>query len=213
MPFRGGPVWPSFSFCSEDFHTMRLSNSLHHSKRLLMTLMALSAFGLLLLPSQAQAPTQAPGPVDPAVTAIWRNPDVPTDKRVAALMSQLTPSEKASLMYWLAPAIDRLGIPAYDHGNECLHGLVRPGQFTVFPESINLAATFDPALVHAMASDISDEARAKWNETHGKQLGWASDVLTLWSPVVNMARDPRWGRTQETYGEDPGSQAASAWPL
>ena len=181
---------------------MRLLNSIHHSKRLyskrlLLTLIGLSVFGLLSLPLLAQAP------VDPAVTAVWRNPDVPTDKRVAALMSQLTLSEKASLMYWLAPAIDRLGIPAYDHGNECLHGLVRPGPFTVFPQAINLAATFDPARVHAMASDISDEARAKWNETQGKQLGWASDVLTLWSPVVNMARDPRWGRTQETYGEDP----------
>ena len=142
-------------------------------------------------------------PADPAVTAVWRNPDVPTAKRVAALMSQLTLTEKCSLLYWLAPAINRLGIPEYDHGNEALHGLVRPGQFTVFPESINLAATFDPPLVHQMASAVSDEARAKWNETGGKHLGWASDVLTLWSPVVNMARDPRWGRTQETYGEDP----------
>ena len=93
--------------------------------------------------------------------------------------------------------------PPYDHGNEGLHGLVRPGEFTVFPEAINLAATFDPLLVHDMATAVSDEARAKWNETQGKHLGHASDVLTLWSPVVNMARDPRWGRTQETYGEDP----------
>ncbi len=145
----------------------------------------------------------AQGPGDPAVTAVWRDPGKPTAVRVAALMSQLTPKEKISLLYWLAPAIDRLGIPAYDHGNECLHGLVRPGKFTVFPEAIGLGATFDPPLIHQMTTAISDEARAKWNMTGGQHLGWASDVLTCWSPVVNMARDPRWGRTQETYGEDP----------
>jgi len=136
-------------------------------------------------------------------TALWRNPDKPIAERVQALMAQLTQKEKISLLYWLAPAIERLGIPAYHHGNESLHGLVRPGKFTVFPQAIGLGATFDPELVHLMSTAISDEARAKWNETGGKHLGTYSDVLTLWSPVVNMARDPRWGRTQETYGEDP----------
>jgi len=136
-------------------------------------------------------------------TSVWRNPKKPLGERVQALMSQLTLKEKISLLYWLAPPIDRLGIPEYHTGNECLHGLVRPGSFTVFPQAIGMAATFDPELIHGVASAISDEARAKWNVTGGKHLGLYSDVLTVWSPVVNMARDPRWGRTQETYGEDP----------
>ena len=133
----------------------------------------------------------------------WLDPSKPVEVRVHLLEDQLTFKEKASLLYWLAPAIDRLGIKAYDHGNECLHGLVRPGVNTCYPQAIGLGATFDPELVHQMASAISDEARARWNAAQGKHLGTYSDVLTLWSPVVNMARDPRWGRTQETYGEDP----------
>ena len=161
----------------------------------------------LAIPGLTQAqPVAKPGSapaVDPAVTAIWRNPDRPASERVTALMSQLTPTEKISLLYFLAPAIPRLGIRAYDHGDECLHGLVRPGNNTVFPQAIALGATFDPALVQQMAAAISDEARARWNAAGGEHLGKYSDVLTVWSPVVNMARDPRWGRTQETYGEDP----------
>ncbi len=149
------------------------------------------------------APAQTLPLVDPAVTAVWRNPDTPIPERVKALMSQLTMKEKFSLLYWITPGIDRLGIAEYHHGNECLHGLVRPGSFTVFPQAIGLGATFDPDSIHAMTSAISDEARAKWNATHGAHLGYASDVLVCWSPVVNLARDPRWGRTQETYGEDP----------
>jgi beta-glucosidase len=136
-------------------------------------------------------------------TRPWLNPDMPTAGRVESLMSQLTMTEKIGLTSWLAPAIDRLGIDAYHHGNEGLHGLVRPGKNTVFPESIGLAATFDPDLIHDMAVAISDEARARYNQAGGKHLGQISDTLVLWAPVVNMARDPRWGRTQETYGEDP----------
>ena len=134
---------------------------------------------------------------------VWRNPEKPVAERVQDLMSQLTSKEKISLIYWLAPAIDRFGIKEYHHGNECLHGLVRPGKNTVFPQAIGLGATFDPDGIRRMASAIADEARARWNEAGGNHLGTYSDVLTLWSPVVNMARDPRWGRTQETYGEDP----------
>ena len=133
----------------------------------------------------------------------WLDTSKPVEVRVRLLEEQLTLEEKASLLYWLAPAIDRLGIKAYDHGNECLHGLVRPGLNTCYPQAIGLGSTFDPELVRQMASAISDEARARWNAAPGKHLGTYSDVLTLWSPVVNMARDPRWGRTQETYGEDP----------
>ncbi len=102
-------------------------------------------------------------------------------------------------------AVSRLGIAKYDHGNEALHGVVRPGKFTVFPQAIGLAATWNPDLIYQVSAAISDEARAKWNELdQGKnQTEKYSDVLAFWSPTVNMARDPRWGRTPETYGEDP----------
>lgn len=104
-----------------------------------------------------------------------------------------------------SPGIPRLGIDKYYHGNEALHGVVRPGRFTVFPQAIGLAATWNPVLQQKVATVISDEARARWNELdQGRnQKEQFSDVLTFWSPTVNMARDPRWGRTPETYGEDP----------
>ncbi len=157
----------------------------------------------MLVPCSAQDKTSAtPVPSTPQ-SAIWRNPDLPVETRVKALMSELTLTEKISLLYYVAPAIPRLGIGAYDHGDECLHGLVRPAKNTSFPEAIALGATFDPDLVHAMTTAISDEARAQWNLAGQKHIARVSDPLTLWSPVVNMARDPRWGRTQETYGEDP----------
>ena len=90
-------------------------------------------------------------------------------------------------------------------GNEALHGIIRPGKFTVFPQAIGLASMWNPELHHIIASVISDEARARWNELERgkKQKDQFSDLLTFWSPTVNMARDPRWGRTPETYGEDP----------
>jgi len=161
--------------------------------------------GLLICVAHLLAATTASclGGAPASDMAAWRNPDRPIEERINKLMGQLNESEKISLLYWLAPPVDRLRMPEYHHGNECLHGLVRPGKNTVFPQAIGLAATFDPDLVHEMATAISDEARARWNESGGKHLGLYSDVLTLWSPVVNMARDPRWGRTQETYGEDP----------
>ncbi|MFX0101674.1 MAG: glycoside hydrolase family 3 C-terminal domain-containing protein, partial [Candidatus Hodarchaeota archaeon] len=111
-----------------------------------------------------------------------------------------------------SPPISRLGIPAHYIGNEALHGICRPGDFTVFPKSIALAATFDPGLIHEMATAASDEARARHNE-HGRDqavAGYISGLLTFFSPNVNMARDPRWGRTPETYGEDPLLVAAMA---
>jgi beta-glucosidase len=113
--------------------------------------------------------------------------------------------EKMQLLYEVAPAIPRLGIAKYDHGNEALHGVVRPGKFTVFPQAIGMAATWNPDLIYQVSSAISDEARARWNELEqGKnQTQKFSDLLAFWSPTVNMARDPRWGRTPETYGEDP----------
>ena len=98
-----------------------------------------------------------------------------------------------------------MGIDKYYMGNEALHGIIRPGKFTVFPQAIGLASMWNPELHHIIASVISDEARARWNELERgkKQKDQFSDLLTFWSPTVNMARDPRWGRTPETYGEDP----------
>ncbi len=125
--------------------------------------------------------------------------------RITNLLEVLTLEEKISLLTQTAPAIPRLGIKKYYHGNEALHGVVRPGKFTVFPQAIGLAATWNPDLIYEVATAISDEARARWNELDwgDKQTNQYSDLLTFWSPTINMARDPRWGRTAETYGEDP----------
>ena len=126
-------------------------------------------------------------------------------ERVADLLGRMTVDEKIDLMRSTSPANSRLGIDKYYHGNEALHGVVRPGRFTVFPQAIGLASSWDPDLMLKVSTAISDEARARWNELdQGKlQTLFYSDVLTFWSPTVNMARDPRWGRTPETYGEDP----------
>ncbi len=127
------------------------------------------------------------------------------EERVEDLLSRLTVDEKIDLMRATSPANERLGFPKYYHGNEALHGVVRPGKFTVFPQAIGLASTWNPTLLNTISTAISDEARARWNELERgkKQTNQFSDLLTFWSPTVNMARDPRWGRTPETYGEDP----------
>lgn len=136
---------------------------------------------------------------------LYKNEDASLHERVADLLSKLTVEEKVSLLRATSPGIPRLEIDKYYHGNEALHGVVRPGPFTVFPQAIALAAMWNPELHYQIATAISDEARARWNELclGKKQLGQFSDLLTFWSPTVNMARDPRWGRTPETYGEDP----------
>jgi beta-glucosidase len=136
---------------------------------------------------------------------VYENPEAQTDERVNDLLSRMTVEEKMQILHEVAPAIPRLGVVKYDHGNEALHGVVRPGKFTVFPQAIGLSATWNPELIKEVSTAISDEARAKWNELdQGKnQKEKYSDVLAFWSPTVNMARDPRWGRTPETYGEDP----------
>ncbi|MCE5325615.1 MAG: glycoside hydrolase family 3 C-terminal domain-containing protein [Planctomycetaceae bacterium] len=138
----------------------------------------------------------------------YKNPDLPPEWRLDDLIVRLTVEEKISLLSETAPAIPRLGLRPYNHGNEALHGVVRPGRFTVFPRPTGLAATFNPALIRAMASAVSDEARAGHNRNRGRMIGGDfggkyNGLLTFWSPVVNMVRDPRWGRTGETYGEDP----------
>lgn len=140
-----------------------------------------------------------------AQQALYLDENAPIDRRVADLLGRLTVEEKIGLLRATSPAIERLNIDKYYHGNEALHGVVRPGRFTVFPQAIGLAATWNPELQQRVATVISDEARARWNELDQGRLqkDQFTDVLTFWSPTVNMARDPRWGRTPETYGEDP----------
>ncbi|WP_455498115.1 glycoside hydrolase family 3 C-terminal domain-containing protein [Coprobacter sp.] len=135
----------------------------------------------------------------------FRDTNLSHDERIKDLLSRLNITEKISLLRNTSPAISRLGIDKYYHGNEALHGVVRPGKFTVFPQAIGMASMWNPELLQDISTAISDEARGKWNELNqGKdQTAGASDLLTFWSPTVNMARDPRWGRTPETYGEDP----------
>lgn len=133
----------------------------------------------------------------------FRNPNLTIGERTADLISRLTVEEKASLMLYNSRGIERLGIPAYNWWNEALHGVARAGRATVFPQAIGMGATFDDELILRVATAISDEGRAKYNEAvkggnRGQYLG-----LTYWTPNINIFRDPRWGRGQETWGEDP----------
>ena len=124
-------------------------------------------------------------------------------KQAEKLVSKMTLEEKCGQMLYTAPAIPRLGIPAYNWWNEALHGVARCGVATVFPQAIGMAASFDDALMLKVATAISDEARANYNEY--KQFGETQQYqgLNYWSPNINIFRDPRWGRGHETYGEDP----------
>jgi beta-glucosidase len=127
----------------------------------------------------------------------------PVEERVNDLVSRMTLEEKVSQMIHPASAIERLGVPEYNWWNECLHGVSRAGHATVFPQAIGLAATWDAKLMHAVATAISDEARAKHHEAVRRGVRDIYFGLTFWSPNVNIFRDPRWGRGHETYGEDP----------
>lgn len=135
---------------------------------------------------------------------IYLDPARSRTERVQDLLSRMTIQEKISQMRNAADAIPRLGIPAYDFWSEGLHGVARNGRATVFPQAIGLAATWDPNLVHEIANAIGDEARAKYHEAfrkNGQTIIYQG--LTFWSPNINIFRDPRWGRGQETWGEDP----------
>jgi len=133
----------------------------------------------------------------------FQNSTLSTQERVENLLSEMTIQEKMAQMVYQAPAIDRLGIPAYNWWNECLHGVARAGYATVFPQSISIAASWDTELIHQVASAISDEARAKHHEFLRRGMHGIYQGLTFWSPNINIFRDPRWGRGHETYGEDP----------
>jgi len=139
---------------------------------------------------------------EPARSA-YLDPSLPLEQRVNDLVSRMTLEEKVSQMQDVAAAVPRLGIPSYNWWNEGLHGVARSGIATVFPQAIGLAATWDTGLIHRVADVISTEARAKYNDAiqHGNTGRYFG--LTFWSPNINIFRDPRWGRGQETYGEDP----------
>jgi beta-glucosidase len=133
----------------------------------------------------------------------YKNPDLTFEERVDDLVARMTLEEKISQMVHRAPAIERLDIPEYNWWNECLHGVGRAGIATVFPQAIGMAATWNAELIHEVASAVADEGRAKHHQAlregnHGQYYG-----LTFWTPNVNIFRDPRWGRGQETYGECP----------
>jgi len=134
----------------------------------------------------------------------FQDPALPIDVRVNDLVSRLTLEEKVGQMLHTAPAIERLGIPAYNWWNECLHGVARtPFKVTVYPQAIGMAATFDKNSLHQMADYTAEEGRAINNESIKKGNRDIYLGLTYWTPNINIFRDPRWGRGQETYGEDP----------
>jgi len=133
----------------------------------------------------------------------FNNPSLSIDERVKDLMSRLTLEEKADQMMNSTPEIKRLNIAPYDYWNEALHGVGRSGIATVFPQAIGLGATFDSDLAFRVSTAISDEARAMHNAAKAKGYNKQYGGLTFWTPNINIFRDPRWGRGQETYGEDP----------
>ncbi len=147
---------------------------------------------------------ELPGYMDTSLTV---------DERVDDLVSRMTLEEKVLQSMNDAPPIERLGVPSYNWWNECLHGVARAGIATVFPQAIGLAATWNDVLMHQIASAISDEARAKHHEAVRNGSRGIYEGLTFWSPNINIFRDPRWGRGQETYGEDPYLTSSLAIPF
>ncbi|MEI6142309.1 MAG: glycoside hydrolase family 3 C-terminal domain-containing protein [Mariniphaga sp.] len=133
----------------------------------------------------------------------YQNTQLSVDERVKDLVSRMTIKEKVTQLFNAAEPIERLGVPAYNWWNECLHGVARAGKATVFPQAIGLSATFDQDLMFRVGDVISDEARAKYNYFIGNNVRSIYTGLTFWTPNINIFRDPRWGRGQETYGEDP----------
>jgi beta-glucosidase len=169
----------------------RMSGRLRHGMKV-----ALPA--LMGLFHAALVGSQSPEPATP-----YLNPAIRIQQRVDDLVSRMTLAEKVSQMQNDAPGISRLRIPAYNWWNEGLHGVARSGYATVFPQAIGLAATWDTDLIGRVGDAISSEARAKYNDAQRRGNRSIFYGLTFWSPNINIVRDPRWGRGQETYGEDP----------
>jgi beta-glucosidase len=159
----------------------------------LATVLGLAGVLLGVLGNRAQGAADFP----------FQDPSLPIEQRVADLVGRMTPEEKVSQMTMTAAAIPRLGIPEYTWWNEGLHGVARSGIATVFPQAIGLAATWDTTLMHSVGDTISTEARAKYADAIAHDNHRIYFGLTIWSPNINIFRDPRWGRGQETYGEDP----------
>lgn len=133
----------------------------------------------------------------------FNDPDLPLEERIDDLLNRLSLTEKCAQLRYDAPAVDSLGIPAYNWWNEALHGVGRNGRATVFPQAIGLAAMWDVAETERIAGMIADEARAKHHEALRRNSHQQYQGLTFWTPNINIFRDPRWGRGQETWGEDP----------
>ena len=134
---------------------------------------------------------------------VFKDPTKPVELRVQDFISQLTLKEKVAQLMNKTPAIERLGVPEYNWWNEALHGLGRSTVATIFPQAIGEAATFDPELLQEIATAIAKEARAQFNINRSKGYELQYGGLSFWTPNINIFRDPRWGRGQETYGEDP----------
>jgi beta-glucosidase len=161
-----------------------------HTQRLICIVMF---FGMAACELPAQTASSLP----------YQNPQLSTEQRVDDLVSRMTLEEKTSEMINTSAAIPRLGVPAYDWWSEGLHGVARSGYATMFPQAIGMAATWDTALLGQISATISTEARAKYNEAVRHNIHSIYYGLTIWSPNINIFRDPRWGRGEETYGEDP----------
>ena len=155
-------------------------------KQLITTLMALFTMG-------AGAQNMLP----------YQNPNLSAEERADDLISRLTIEEKTALMMDQSPAIERLGIPSFQWWNEALHGVGRNGYTTVFPITMGMAASWDDALLYRCFDAVSDEARIKNAQAKSKNEMNRYQGLSFWTPNINIFRDPRWGRGQETYGEDP----------
>jgi beta-glucosidase len=171
-----------------------------HDRTPFQTLIRLSA-ALTVFASLAAPAIQAQQNPDPAILP-WMNPNLPTEQRVNDLIGRMTLEEKATQLVNQARAVPRLGVPAYDWWSESLHGVAVNGT-TEFPEPIGLGATFDPAAIHEMGIAISTEGRIKHAQDVRAGHSNIFEGLDFWAPNINIFRDPRWGRGQETYGEDP----------
>jgi beta-glucosidase len=137
------------------------------------------------------SPAQAEKPARKTAEPAYRNPALPIEQRVEDLVSRMTLQEKVLQMQHTAPAIPRLGVPAYDWWNEALHGVARSGHATVFPQAIGMAATWDARLIHQEGRVIATEARAKYNQAQREGNHSIYFGLTFWSPNINIVRDPR----------------------
>jgi beta-glucosidase len=152
---------------------------------------------------QASEPAGAEQIPDVKDPPIYQDPSRPVDQRIDDLLRRMSLREKLGQMLNTAAAIPRLGVPAYDYWNECLHGVGRADLATSFPQAIGMAAMWDPTLLHGIADAIATEARAKHHDAVRRGNAARYFGLTFWTPNINLFRDPRWGRGQETYGEDP----------